>query len=267
MASVSGRIATSGRVAVSNRTAASARVSAATRDNTGALAWVGKGLLAYYRADVANITTIASKVSQWRDISGNNVHMNQATSGRRPTFTASWLNGNGAVTYAGGQVLASVGNIQNKSNPITFGGVFQRTATTGAGIFAPSAGGGCELTANLAAAGNREVQANGVGYIEDGSATLNPELWIASGEINSGNPAITTYAMYVSTSITPQSIASPNAASITPSGNIALIGAITSGALASLTGHIAELFCVDRILTSAEMNAYGVYVLNKYGSI
>ncbi len=266
MAAVSGRVSKSGRVATSNRVAASARVTSASRDNTGALAWVGKGLLAYYRADAANITTTAGKVSQWRDVSGNNVHMNQSTSGRRPTFTASWLNGNGALTYTGAQVLVATGNIQNKSNPITFGGVFQRTATTGAGIFAPSAGGGCELTANLAATGKREVRANDVGYIEDGSATLNPELWIATGEINS-NPVVTTYAMYISTSITPQVIASPNAPSITPSGNTALIGAITSGALASLTGYIGELFCVDRLLTSTEMNAYGVYVLNKYGSI
>lgn len=267
MSSTITRIPASGRIAAANRVSVSGRISSASRDNTGALMFSGNGLLAYYKADAANITITAGKVSQWRDISGNNVHMNQATSGRRPTFTASWLNGNSAVTYAGGQVLASVGNIQNKSNPITFGGVFQRTATTGAGIFAPSTGGGCELTANLAAGGKREVQANGVGYIEDGSATLNPELWIATGEINSGNPAITTYAMYISTSITPQVIPSPNASSIAPSGNTALIGAITSGALNSLNGSIAELFCVDRILTSTEMLAYGNYVLNKYGNI
>ena len=52
-------------------------------------------------ADAASMTQSGGLVSQWNDKSGNNKHATQATSGNRPTFTASALNGKSVLTFDG----------------------------------------------------------------------------------------------------------------------------------------------------------------------
>jgi hypothetical protein len=238
-----------------------------SRDNSGGLAFKGRGLLAYYLASPDNVTLSGGKVSRWNDISGNNLHMNQAVSGRRPSYIPAWSNGQDALSFSGANVLTTVGNIQNKSNPFTIGMVFHRTSTTGCSMFSPSTGGGVSLTANLNGTGKREIRANGVGNLEDGNATLVPELWIATGIITPGNPGTTSYSLFTGVSITPTSLAGAAVGSIVTSGNTALIGALTNTGGNGLIGYIAEVFFVDRVLTSTEMAAYGDYVLNKYGTM
>jgi hypothetical protein len=134
-------------------------------------------------------------------------------------------------------------------------------------MFSPSTGGGVSLTANLNGTGKREIRANGVGNLEDGNATLVPELWIATGIITPGNPGTTSYSLFTGVSITPTSLAGAAVGSIVTSGNTALIGALTNTGGNGLIGYIAEVFFVDRVLTSTEMAAYGDYVLNKYGTM
>ena len=51
--------------------------------------------------DAATITQSGGLVSQWNDKSGNNRHATQATSGSRPTYTASGLNGKSVLTLDG----------------------------------------------------------------------------------------------------------------------------------------------------------------------
>jgi hypothetical protein len=261
------RLPKAGRIIKINRSVSSARVASAPRNNIGALMFSGKGLLAYYKADAANVTIVANKVSQWRDISGNNLHADQSSSARRPDFTSSWVNGNSSITFSGGQVLTSVGNIQNKSNPFTIGLVFQRTSTTGCSMVSPSTGGGLSLTANLNGNGKREIRANGVGFIENGNATLNPELWIVTTAMTPGNPGTTDYSLFTGVNITPTTVLNMGAGAIPTSGNLSVIGSLTNTGGNGLIGEIGELFCIDRILTSAEMLAYGNYVKNKYGNI
>lgn len=234
-----------------------------SRDNAGALMFSGKGLLAYYKADPENITTVAGKISQWRDISASQLHMNQATSGKRPTYASGVLSGQDAISFTGAQVFATVGNIQNKANPFTCGIIFQRTGTLGATIFAPSTGGGLQLTANQNGNGKREIRVNGVGHLEDGDATLLPELWIVTGSFGIGT---TTYNMYLGTALT-NVIVNASSGNVAISGNQSLIGALATTPSSALTGYISECFFVDRVISSTEMTAFANYVTNKYGAI
>ena len=52
-------------------------------------------------ADASTVTTVSGGVSQWSDKSGNARNFTQSTAGRRPTYTASALNGRSAVTPDG----------------------------------------------------------------------------------------------------------------------------------------------------------------------
>lgn len=263
MSSTSNRIPKSGRIAATNRVPCSGRVSSASRNNTGALMFSGNGLLAYYRAAPENITTVAGKVSQWRDISVSKLHMNQASSGKRPTYASGVLSGKDAISFTGAQVFATVGNIQNKANPFTCGIIFQRTTTAQGTIFGPSTGGGIQLTANQNGNGKREIRVNGVGYLEDGDATLLPELWIVTGSYGIGT---TTYNMYLGTALT-NVIVNASSGNVTISGNTSLIGALAIIPISAFNGYISECFFVDRVISSTEMTAFANYVINKYGAI
>lgn len=57
------------------------------------------GLAAWYRGDT--ITTSGGAVTQWDDKSGNGKHLVQATSGKRPTLTASGIGNQPSVVFDG----------------------------------------------------------------------------------------------------------------------------------------------------------------------
>jgi hypothetical protein len=52
-------------------------------------------------ADSSTITTVSGAVSQWSDKSGNNRHLSQGNASLRPTWSATGLNGKGALNFDG----------------------------------------------------------------------------------------------------------------------------------------------------------------------
>jgi len=264
MSSVFGRQPQSGRVSCDGRIASTRSQSTETRKD-GAMMWKGNGLVAYFKADEENIILSSGKVSQWSDISGNNKHMTQGTSSRRPTWTASSLNGQPSVSFSGSNVLTRAENIQTASFPFTIGGVFKLNSLTGArGIFAPATSGGSQLTVNVNGTGKREIRSNGIANCDDGAATTNFEVWV--GQCRASG-AIMKYDLYTSTSQVLQAISPATVAFVNPSGVLSLIGAMTSLAVNGLNGEICELFFVNRYVGPGPINSYLRYVQNKYGVI
>jgi hypothetical protein len=83
--------------------------------------------------DAARGTTIATGVSQWNDLSGNNRHATQGTAGSQPTIAAASLNGLPTIAFNGSsqwmQSGFTLGNVFNaNTTDITIAAVFKTTA-------------------------------------------------------------------------------------------------------------------------------------------
>ncbi|MBT8036351.1 MAG: family 16 glycosylhydrolase [Verrucomicrobiae bacterium] len=83
----------------------------------------------YDAADAATITEAAGVVSQWRDKSGNNYHLNQGTADKQPTYSATAWNGSlPAVTFDGSNdYLENVTKLTQGA--VTLAAVFQQSNT------------------------------------------------------------------------------------------------------------------------------------------
>lgn len=63
-------------------------------------------LVAWYDAsNAASITASSGAVSQWNDLSGNGLHLVQATGARQPTTGVDTINGLNAINFTSGQGL------------------------------------------------------------------------------------------------------------------------------------------------------------------
>ncbi len=101
-------------------------------------AWVPANLgaalaLWFDAADVGTITQTAGVVAQWADKSGGGRHQAQATTGKRPTYNATALNGLGGVVFTASSSQVLVG-----SSPSATGAIFvvsNSTNTSYGGFF------------------------------------------------------------------------------------------------------------------------------------
>lgn len=261
---VAGRVATSGRVSATNRIATSGRISAATRQGF-IFSLIGNGLVAYYRPDVGTYQLINGKVSSLADLSGNGHTMVQSLSSRRPSFTTNSLNGKSSLTFTGSQWLQS-DLIQTASKPWTMGGVFKSANNAAVrSVFSPSnANLGQQLCISLVTVGKRGIQVQLVGSLEDGTATTNPEVWVATAENSAG---LTQHKLYTGVSNTQQSLTNSLCTSFNPTGNTSVLGTIKNTGVANWIGEIWELFFINRVMSDSERANYLSYVTQTYGAI
>ena len=86
-------------------------------------------------ADLATITAAAGAVSEWRDKSGGNFHLTQATAAAKPTTGTATQNGRNVFVFDGGDVLNYTGATINVGNASLFI-VFRFASPSGwSGIF------------------------------------------------------------------------------------------------------------------------------------
>lgn len=269
MGSAIGRVPATGRIPETDRVIAINRVSSLSR-GSGMLDHAGNGLQAYYRTDPETITLISGKVSQWADISGNAKHASQSLTNRRPIVTANWSGNNSGITFSSSTVLRIASSIQTTKFPLTMGGVFQSTSnSSGRSIFCPAGQlGGDYLSIRASGAANREVTANQNTQCQDGAATTNIEVWVATIEPFIPNPLLGVHKLFITTAGVQQTL-SPNTITVfTPTDTQSYIGAISTSALQPFTGGvIGELFFINRLLSSDEITRYLSYVQGRYGTI
>lgn len=261
------RMAISGRVPVSGRISATGRVS--NRANQGfPFTLIGNGLQAFYRMDAGNVTTIAGKVSALADLSGNGHTLTQSSPTRRPVWSINTLNGNNSLTFSGGQNLRGSSLIQTSVRPFTMCAVQKSTNNSGTGrcFFAPTAGfGGHAFGSNMQGTGEREVRANGVANLPDSAATINTEVWIATGEVSS--PTLTLHKLYLGSAGTPTTLTPAASATTNPSGSASSIGSILVAGTFQWIGEIYEILFLNRLFSDQERTDYLSYVTTKYGTL
>lgn len=269
MGSALDRVPAIGRIVVTDRVISTGRVSSVSR-GAGMLEHVGNGLVAYYRSDPQTISINSSnRVDSWADQSGNGKHATQTNPTRKPTLTNNWVGNLSGITFASGQVLGIASQIQTIAAPWTMGGVFQSTNnSSGRTIFAPTgSGGGAYLSIRASGSPNREVTSNQVAAMQDGAATTNVEVWMATA-ITTSNPSLLTHSLFTTINHTSQPLTPPTVSFFNPSGGQAFIGGISSTATQPFAGGtIGELFFMNRLMTSDEISRYLSYVQSRYGTI
>jgi hypothetical protein len=220
-------------------------------------------LRAYWRTDAQTVSLTSGKVTQWSDQSGNGRHLLQASSTRRPTWTASSASipGRSSITFGGSHFLSGAFNALAAATDWTIVGVFKSTNNAAArcSIY-PAGSGGVALTIDAQGAGNREIRAVGIGNVSDAAATTNVEVWIADRDA-------TTLHFYTGTTGTTRSLDAPTATVIAPGGALTLVGAITTGPVFGWVGDIYELAVLSVQLSAAQRADYLAEIAANYGAL
>jgi len=235
-----------------NKTQADAYVTLETSNST----MLTHGLLFWCKAD-AGVTQSSGAVSAWVDQTGN-FTVTQATSGNKPTYVASDINGKPALRFSGSQWLVNPSNIGAGVNSdltlITVGSTTTPTAQ--------------QYTLWLG--GTASSQNRGIGYYSNAEMFDTYNTWCGGaiaasanlfstevGELDSTRSNVTFYRNGVQT------------ATGTLSGLQNVPAGISVGALAGQTfgwkGDIAETLVYDHKLSSTELQQVGVYLADKYG--
>jgi len=141
---------------------------------TGAALWLDASQqnTLFTDAGTTPVTTSGQSIYQWNDLSGNNRHAIQATSGNRPTWNppASGQNGLGAVAFNGSQWLGFTNTFTN----FTIFVVYKNTDTTNGSVLVGKSSG----TSNyLFASTVSRIEMNGGGTQQANSTRTNGTQW------------------------------------------------------------------------------------------
>jgi hypothetical protein len=220
------------------------------------------GLVAWYDGSQLNTMTVdgSNRISQWDDLSGNGLHISQATESKMPIVGT--LNGLVAPLFASAssQVLFGTGSPITGA-PMTTFAVFNSTVSVAQ-----------QLVTWVGSSGN-EYFATGIAFLKARSTA-----YAFSGE---GGPvhALSTLDTTLGDAILAVSVEETTQRSIRQDGgnegtesttmtpilaDISLGGADSAGSL-GLTGHIGEVLFFDRLMTTKERTEIERYLAAKWG--
>ena len=197
-------------------------------------------------ADLSTLTLVSGDASEWRDKSGNQRHVSQATADRRPTYAEYGLNGRPTLDW--GTAINNKGFLNtavSNFNPTRY---FIVADYDGAEPFNEYSG----------------LVAHPVNAITDIIITNNTgTFWYAGSYFYNGNP--TTSGNALSTISSPFVLASNFAQSANRTqlfiGNDRFLTNLTRG----WRGKISEVFAIDYVPSVAERNRAEGYLAWKWG--
>lgn len=219
------------------------------------------GLVAWYDFTQTQYLTLSSTaITQALDRSGNGNHTAvQGTSTKRPTFTASQLNGLSCATFDGGDTLAlpsALYSVGASANTIFI--VANRTTEAGTAAY----------PLNMSIAG---TQAYYLRFNTTAGEVLFLNVAAGSGAaVKTGNTNTNYQILMGRRSGTTQAVAVNNGAETTNTSatnvtaDAAYIGSLNDTS-SYLTGGIAEILIYNRSLSTAEITQVNNYLANKYG--
>lgn len=246
-------------------------ISGALRAPTGGPADIANLKVWYDGDDLAYITKNGSNlVSAWLDKSGNGFDLAQSTTGLKPTWTATALNGRAGITFGGGSVL--VGN----SNPILATG-------TGHTIFAVvkvaafTTGFAHVMMIKSDAVDTVSYGLSSTGGYADmffgAPSTWFSYHWSAGGTVigtpynmsttYNGSGAGTSGNFVAYSNTVSQSISADGGHGVTTVPN--LVGAYDATGAFGFNGPILEIIDYSRLLTSGERATINSYLSTKWG--
>jgi hypothetical protein len=215
-------------------------------------------------AGTTPVTTSGQSVYQWNDLSGNNRHAIQATSGNRPTWTppASGQNGLGAMSFNGSSQWLDIAGFPSLATGYTFYGVLKQASADGllfctanAGTFYSIAGiwsGPTTSSLDITQWGNGIKQTVTTGAVVGFLITYD-------GSHTTGNFLIRTSSNSSNTSGT----MTQNAG--TPAAGAARVGRGTNTQPYYFNSQIYELVVLPRQSTATEDAAWKTYSAAKWG--
>jgi uncharacterized repeat protein (TIGR02543 family) len=211
----------------------------------------------YDAADASTITQSGGLVSQWRDKSGNNRHIDQATGSRQPVYASSGVNGRGTITFDGSDDTLS-------RTPVV------STKTTSTSVFVVSRPSSASVKG--ATLKNGDSYGGGIGYGTGTFETLGNRFiylretyqWHDSG-INYGTGANIVSSITSTSSIknylNSTLIQTVNALVGTPSGTTS-VGGYGSRCF---SGAVVEVIMIDSELSTSDREKVEGYLAHKWG--
>lgn len=212
------------------------------------------GLRAWFRSDLG-ITLNGAKVSAWADQSGNGNHATQGTAAKQPTYNASdaAYNGLPSLSFLNASATVLVTGAVTTGQPATVAIVGQATKISANGGFT-DAGSGSGYLAVYATSTNSfaSMISNATGF---NSTTDISAQHVVAGAFNGASSKL-----FVDNSQIPVATGTCGSAAATTLA----IGGNGLG-VNPLTGKVAELVVVNRILSPGEMTLLFAYYGARYG--
>lgn len=219
--------------------------------------------------DTSSLTFNGNTVSQWRDLSGNGRHFDQATAAQQPNAVTNTLNGKRTLTFAAGGMESATGkDIARNVGGITMFAVMKKDTTANGILWFASRGGsnaafraGFQVTSATWQIGGRRLDADSF----DGNS------YSATGRL--GPAVVSNVYDYASAKafgyyngallVTEDPFHTAGNTSDTDSDYVG----IGSGAAATniFAGYIAECIVYRRSLSEAERKAVEAYLGRKWG--
>ena len=215
-------------------------------------------------AGTTPVTTSGQSIYQWNDLSGNNRHAVQATSGNRPTWVppASGQNGLGAVSFNGSSQWLDIASFPSLSTGYTFYAVIKQASADGLVFCTANAG-----TLNSIAAIWSGPTTNTMDLTQWGSGikqTVTTGAVVGfigtyDGSHPTGNFLVRTSPNSFNTSGTlPQNAG-------TPAAGAARVGRATNTQPYYFNSQLYELVVLPRQSTTAEDTSWKSYSASKWG--
>ncbi|GJL86117.1 MAG: hypothetical protein DHS20C02_18920 [Micavibrio sp.] len=210
----------------------------------------------------------SGSVATWQDKSGNNNDLSHGTPARQPTYNAGAKNGNGTITFDGGDALfatdASIPSLDLSTNGFTLFAIVDTATSAGNRII-------------INKESSYEIGVN-AGQIQAAINTVAGGNWAWGGTANNAlsttwhivgfEHANTTWRFHQDGNVTEEIVPANNqTGNITPTNDIFTVGA--RGAASPngswFLGDMAEVILFNRELTSDEYHDVENYLANKWG--
>ena len=214
-------------------------------------------------AGTTPVTTSGQSVYQWNDLSGNNRHAIQATSGNRPTWDppASGQNGLGAIRFNGSSQWLDIASFPSLSTGYTFYAVIKQASADGQVFCTANAG-----TFNSIAALYAESTTNTLSVTQWGAKLAQTVTTGAVvgfiGTYDGSHPTGNFLVRTSSNSSNTTGTMSQNAG--TPASGTAAVGRATNASY-YLNSQLYELVVLPRQSTTAEDTSWKSYSASKWG--
>jgi len=215
-------------------------------------------------AGTTPVTTSGQSIYQWNDLSGNNRHAIQATSGNRPTWVppASGQNGLGAIGFNGSSKWLDIASFPSLSTGYTFYAVIKQASADGFVFCTANAGTFNSIVAIFSspASNTMDITQWGAGVRQTvTTGAVVGFIGTYDGSHPTGNFLVRTSSNSFNTSGT----LSQNAG--TPAAGAARVGRATNAQSYYFNSQLYELVVLPRQSTTAEDTSWKSYSASKWG--
>lgn len=220
-----------------------------------------------------SITTVSGRVTEWRDLSGNNNHLTQASNGPTPRFNVAGMNGLDTILF-GADGFADIDVLGISSIGLNIKTVLIVAQATGTAYQNGPliTHGGTSLTRPSFELKHYGENQNAIAYINNSTETL-----VASSLSGLTSPHLIT-ARYTDETefiirLNRQQVGTSVATIKAPSTGVFSVGGKNYGnnsaenGLGAYKGNISEIICLSYTLQNATLDNVELYLKTKWGTL